>query len=536
MKFLIDFNNSTAQADIDAYFITNNCTVINCFDKLGQVYHANCTTTPPTTNIVESIINDDSTTIQLLSVVPVSLPVASSDETLTLADTKQWWKVYSVSDIDFNAPTSVVPRFGANTNVYVVDSGIEATHPEFIDRSVSLVYSFTGEFTDTTGHGTALSSSIIGNTCGLTDASLKVVKIFDKVIPTRQSDLLYAFDAILTDALLSNKFSVVNLSWSIPKNLYIESKIQCLIDAGMVVVVAAGNSGQPISDVTPASTPGVLAIGSYGENFVPSNFSNYTSITSVTQDAVNHGSLSAWAPGEHIWCAGLNGSYGNVSGTSIAAAIYSGGVCYNKSQYLMDNNALMSVFFDHTGVANLGKIVAVDRNGILELSDPKYAQSANIIITYFVAERSSKLHRVLPGKLVARTGSSASTRMFTLGLTSAYEILTPLPSAAVLVRNFIIFSPTTLPIDPSGVDTYVFNYRIYPSDSTPPFETSITFVNITPTFDSNTLPTSSPLLEITALFECVGLPSPCAGGTCPDDPPITCTSTVSSKNCWCGVP
>ena len=112
---------------------------------------------------------------------------------------KNWWKVYSFLDVDLSSTTSNIDIYGSNTNIYVLDSGIDLTHSEFTGKDISLVYSLTGDFNDTNGHGTGLASLMVGNTCGVTSTSIKVVKIFDDAQPTKQSDFLHALDAILTD-------------------------------------------------------------------------------------------------------------------------------------------------------------------------------------------------------------------------------------------------------------------------------------------------------------------------------------------------
>ena len=209
----------------------------------------------------------------------------------------------------------------------MLDSGIDLTHSEFTGKDISLVYSLTGDFNDTNGHGTGLASLMVGNTCGVTSTSIKVVKIFDDNQPTKQSDFLHALDAILTDMNSNiNKFSIINCSWAINKNIYIEDKIKHLINAGALVVASAGNSGKPIEEVTPASMPDVLTIGAYNSDFVPCDFSDYSnpSVVSLTQGQVNTGTLDAWAPGEQIWIANPTSKGG---GYGFAANVHKNRTC-----------------------------------------------------------------------------------------------------------------------------------------------------------------------------------------------------------------
>lgn len=226
-SYLIDFKNETGDSEIQDYLNTYQCTQIKIFNQLNKTYHVNSDSQPPLTDIVSSVINDDDSHLQLQTTVEIPIRPSTSSISIDSNDAHNWWKLYSVSNIDLDQQSINVNKFGQGVNVYMVDSGIDLTHSEFNGQDINLIFSFTGEFSDNNGHGTALSSVIIGNTCGLTDATLNVVKIFDQNIPTKQSDLLSALNAILEDAeISSNKVSIVNLSWSIPKNSFIESKIQ----------------------------------------------------------------------------------------------------------------------------------------------------------------------------------------------------------------------------------------------------------------------------------------------------------------------
>jgi len=293
--YLIDFKNDASEEEIQAYMNDNQLSQIKFFNRLEKTYQVSSESTPVSSHIVSTIINDDETHLQLLTTIDVPMPPAPSTKSFSSSDDHSWWKVYSITNADLDQQIIETEIFGEGVDVYVVDSGIDTTHSEFTNQNINLLFSFTNEFSDNNGHGTGLSSLIVGNTCGLTNATLKVVKIFDNNVRTKQSDLLSALNAILEDSeVSSNKVSVVNLSWGIPKNAFIESKIQCLIDAGLIVVASAGNSGMPISDVTPASMPDVFTIGSYGQDFIPSNFSNYSGDISCTPNSTNL-SIAAFA-------------------------------------------------------------------------------------------------------------------------------------------------------------------------------------------------------------------------------------------------
>lgn len=509
--YLIDFNNETSEEEIQQYFQTNQCSQIKVFNRLDNTYYVRAETHPPLTSIVTTVVNDDDSHLQLLNVVEIPLIVPSGTTTMDSTDDHNWWKLYSLNSIDLDQDQITVSKFGKGINVYLVDSGIDNAHPEFTNRDVNLLFSFTGEFSDTNGHGTALGSLLVGNTCGMTDSTLNVVKIFDKNTPTRQSDLLNAFDAILADSELSlNKVSVVNLSWSIPKNSFIESKIQCLINSGLLIVVSSGNSGIPISDVTPASMPNVLTIGSYGQNFLPSDFSNYTnSAVDCTQNLTNFGELDSWAPGENIYIATTgNNGYSLAAGTSLSAAIYSGAMAYNLSQYLTSTGELPLAFkmTDGTDIINISEISYFDRKGLLDLSDVRYASSVNKICSYrdIVSSLSIDENQLLGQtvRLLAYPNKFTSRKWIYSNSAQSYEVLGDLPNGITFEGTFINVAVPSEPVSEQHVDYHIIPVKINLRNSDSSVTKNIEVIVIGALFDPSSLDESDPILALTLDVSC----------------------------------
>ena len=161
MNFLIDFVDSTSTNDIDSYLSTNGLTKLKTYKNYVNVVLVSGDREPPTTEIVEKIIQDDLNGIQLLDSTTYTYTqdnIASGVANVAVSDDKNWWKVASSNFVDFNKETNEIPIRGKNTVVYLMDSGVEITHPEFTNRQVSNLFSFNDDFTDTKGHGTALAS------------------------------------------------------------------------------------------------------------------------------------------------------------------------------------------------------------------------------------------------------------------------------------------------------------------------------------------------------------------------------------------
>lgn len=427
MKIIVDFKNDASDQDINAFLLENNLTIVQEFNNFEKTYLVEGTVIPPKSDIIEHVIQDDDHHISLLSTVIVSDQnygkQTLTGSTLTVANDQQnWWKSYVIKNPKLEESSYTIDRRGQNATVYVLDSGIELSHPEFSERNVFNLWSFNNDFTDKKGHGTAIASVITGKTIGLTDATVKSVKIFDPNTPTKQSDLLNALDVIINDVIDNQiDFSVVNCSWIIDKNIFIENKMRTMMDVGIFIVAAAGNSGHAIENVTPASMDEVVTIGAFNDQLMPCDFSNYTgaSLTSLTENAVNHGELDGWAPGQDIYAAGLNGSYGNVCGTSIAAGIHSAVIAYNLGYFTPELQAGMSN-------KNFYNIYSLSRKDLLNLSDPRYASSKNLIST---AHETLYLPNIMTYNwfIQGKSDTYVSSNLFNPQYTSTLEILGELP-------------------------------------------------------------------------------------------------------------
>lgn len=334
MRFIIDFKNDATEIDIDAYLSANGCAVAKTYSAFDKVYLVEAPAQPQPNSIVESILDDSASAIDLLSTMTWS--TSSMDD---------WWKVSSALKPDLNAAAISYEKPVVNSVMYLVDSGVDATHPEFASARISNLFSFNGDFADYNGHGTALASVVVGATCGIVDAPVKSVKIFQNGTPTLVSDLLSAFDAIYLDGISNTaNIRIVNLSWSIAKNSYVESKIQQLIDYGFVVMTSAGNSGTPIENVTPASMEPAITVGAYDSDFLPCDFSNYTGYLQTTEGPVNYGALDVWAPGKDIKVAHIGGGFSFTAGTSVASAIHGAAILFNSQHFQLTDGSVLEYY------------------------------------------------------------------------------------------------------------------------------------------------------------------------------------------------
>ena len=91
--------------------------------------------------------------------------------------------------------------------------------------------------------------------------------------------------------------------------------------AGVISVVAAGNSGANAKDYSPASAANAITVAALDSNWVHASFSNYGNLVDVYGPGVNV--LSSWI--------GSNTATNTISGTSMATPHITGLVLYLQS-------------------------------------------------------------------------------------------------------------------------------------------------------------------------------------------------------------
>ncbi|HKP35479.1 MAG TPA: S8 family peptidase, partial [Pyrinomonadaceae bacterium] len=166
---------------------------------------------------------------------------------------------------------------GSGIGVAVLDSGISAKHKSLMGRVV-LSRDFTGEGTtdDQYGHGTFVASMIAakqGPYGGVaTAASLINFRVLDSQGRGSMSEVLNALNAILTYRAQYN-IRVVNMSLGSVavdsyKNDPLCRAVRRLVDAGIVVVAAAGNDGKDATNAkiygrihSPGNEPSAITVG-----------------------------------------------------------------------------------------------------------------------------------------------------------------------------------------------------------------------------------------------------------------------------------
>jgi hypothetical protein len=270
--------------------------------------------------------------------VPVELMGAITADSITeLPEDYQWGRLRLISrSRPFATNWSLAQtNFSKKPNLVIVDSGINFSHTEFQGLDTEDFYAldyFDGDFRDDAGHGTGVASFACGTNIGVhRHLTLLNCKIFSASYKPNALDLAKALDAVYDRFVADPTIPmVVNISWVINKNHYLEAKIQNMIEAGIAVVTAAGNSGMDVSLLTPAGMTSVITVAACDQDDVTAGFNNF-SIADMSI-STNYGlNVDIFAPG--VDCIGAdyraNNSYVRYSGTSLSAGYISGCMAAN---------------------------------------------------------------------------------------------------------------------------------------------------------------------------------------------------------------
>ncbi|GAA2427028.1 type VII secretion-associated serine protease mycosin [Actinomadura vinacea] len=216
---------------------------------------------------------------------------------------------------------------GRGVKVAVIDSGVDATHPQLRGKVKQLDVTKTGT-EDCVGHGTEVAGIIgatdmrrqgipfLGVAPGVQLISIKAA------VGGEQNDPKWAPAAIRRAVDLGAK--VINMSSQSPDYAELRAAVQYALQKDVVIVAAAGNlkdQSQTARNAYPASYQGVIAVGALNKDGSLATFSNQTTPVTVT------------APGQSVVSTWPQGTYHVADGTSQAAPFVAGTAALIRSYH-----------------------------------------------------------------------------------------------------------------------------------------------------------------------------------------------------------
>ncbi len=201
---------------------------------------------------------------------------------------------------------------GNNVLVAVIDSGVDAGHPEFGGLIAGTFDALgTGEGPHT--HGTAIAGAIVSHSrlMGVAPAArILAIRAFATSGATAEATTFAILKGI--DHAAAQGARVINMSFAGPADPGLSRQLLSARGKGIVLIAAAGNLGPKSPPQYPAADPNVIAVTATDADdklFQASNRGNHIAVA---------------APGVDILLPAPNSNYQVISGTSFAAAHVSG--------------------------------------------------------------------------------------------------------------------------------------------------------------------------------------------------------------------
>lgn len=273
----------------------------------------------------------------------VKLPSRAADR--LSANNPQWIieedQIFSISETQSSVPSWGIDRVdqtlrpldgkysypaseqGQGVTAYVMDTGIRRDHVEFGGRVIQGYqgYTDTSGTGDCQGHGTHVAGTIGGSTVGIA----KQVNLVAVTVLSCSGSGSVSVISAGANWIVGHKTgpAVANMSLGGGVSSTLDAVVDKMANAGVSVVVAAGNSSADACNYSPARAPRAITVGSTTTTDSRSSFSNFGAC------------LDLFAPGSSIRSASHLSATGltDKSGTSMASPHVAGVVARYLTAY-----------------------------------------------------------------------------------------------------------------------------------------------------------------------------------------------------------
>lgn len=218
-----------------------------------------------------------------------------------------------------------ITRVGGATSssgtAWIIDSGVDLDHPDLnVDVSRSTTFITKGKDSksadDGNGHGTHVAGTIaaldndvdvVGVAAG---ATVVGVKVLDSRGSGSYSGVIEGVDYVAANASTGD---VANMSLGGPTSQALDDAVRNAADAGVMMVLAAGNDSDDANNYSPARVEynNVWTVSATDESDVFASFSNYSGPTDPPVEYA--------APGVDVLSLWKDGGTNTISGTSMAS-------------------------------------------------------------------------------------------------------------------------------------------------------------------------------------------------------------------------
>ena len=198
---------------------------------------------------------------------------------------------------------------GQGVPVFVLDTGVRRTHQAFgmrVQPGFSVINDGRGT-DDCNGHGTHVAGTVAGVVHGVAKAADVVpVRVLDCNGSGTWSGVIAGIDWVVASLL---RPAVANLSLGGGASSAVDLAVKKAVEAGVSMVVAAGNSNADACNYSPAREPAAVTVGATNSSDARASYSNFGTC------------LDIFAPGSDVLSAGHTSDTAilTLSGTSMAA-------------------------------------------------------------------------------------------------------------------------------------------------------------------------------------------------------------------------
>ncbi|MFD2671460.1 S8 family serine peptidase [Marinicrinis sediminis] len=222
---------------------------------------------------------------------------------------------------------------GKGTTIAILDSGI-SNHSDLNMNNLISFVDFTHdnkEMYDDNGHGTAITGIIAGDGeyQGIApDTKYIIIKVLDEENQADYNSLMQSINWILLNHE-KYEIDIINISLGIQsyishENISLERKIQEMLDHGLIVVAAAGNSGPYEDTITfPGSIPGIISV-EYLNTHHSYDYNDATVAISSSRGNNINCKPEIYIPAIDMKVLRKNSGYTIKSGSSFATAVVAG--------------------------------------------------------------------------------------------------------------------------------------------------------------------------------------------------------------------
>ncbi|MFD6969912.1 S8 family peptidase [Streptomyces sp. NPDC059979] len=246
---------------------------------------------------------------------------------------------------------------GAGVTAYILDTGIDYSHTEFGGPDATrATFGFDAvndgrNGQDCQGHGTHVAGTVAGKTYGVArKANLVSVRVLGCDGKGTWSGIIAGMDWVAKNA---KQPAVLNGSLGGDRSDAVNNAATALSDAGVLPVIAAGNSAKDACNVSPASAARVITVAASNQWDEETDFSNYGTCVSL------------YAPGQAIVSAKLGGGSVALDGTSMAAPHVAGVAVLYKQAHPNADPAELNEFLDTEATKDVLKSVSKSSPNVL---------------------------------------------------------------------------------------------------------------------------------------------------------------------------